>query len=104
MTEDVDYEINYEVSKGGYLRIWATSDQLNTLVKYVTAQMQASRACPLIRQADLCLPAVTPTRILPGYSGHIQHYTDSGSSESLITEVSHEHDYILDTDGNEHWV
>ena len=39
------------------------------------------------------------------YSGHIQYFTDvSGSSVGLVTEVSHEHDYILDVDGNEYWI
>ena len=33
-----------------------------------------------------------------------KYFTDSGSSEDLITEVSHEHDYVLDTDGNEYWI
>ena len=107
MTEDVDYEINYEVSKGGYLRIWATSDQLNTLVKYVTgANAGLSGDVSRLNFAKLIcqLTGRDTDPDTSGYSGHIQHYTDSGSSESLITEVSHEHDYILDTDGNEHWV
>lgn len=34
MTEGEEYELNYEISPGGYLRIWATAEQLNTLVKY----------------------------------------------------------------------
>lgn len=36
MTKGVEYEINMDISKNGYLRIWATSGQLNTLVSYVT--------------------------------------------------------------------
>ena len=40
-----------------------------------------------------------------GFSGHIQSYPDvSGSSVSIVTEVSHEHDYVLDTDGKEYWI
>lgn len=35
MTEGEDYEITLEVSSPGYLRVWATAEQLNTLVKYV---------------------------------------------------------------------
>ena len=108
MTEDVDYEINYEVSENGYLRIWATSDQLNTLVKYITGTNAglsgdvsrlnfAKLICQLTgRDTD---PDTT------AYSGHIQYFTDvNGSSVSLVTEVSHEHDYILDVDGNEYWI
>ena len=36
MTEGEEYELNYEISSGGYLRIWATADQLNALVTYIT--------------------------------------------------------------------
>ena len=36
MDEGDDYEINYTISKNGYLRIWAASGQLNSLVAYAT--------------------------------------------------------------------
>ena len=39
-----------------------------------------------------------------GYSGNIQYYPDVASAVDLVTEVSHEHDYMLDADGNEYWV
>ena len=106
MTEDVDYEINYEVSQNGYLRIWATSDQLNTLVKYITGTNAGlSGNVSRLNFAKL-ICQITGRDTDPdtsAYSGHIQYFADSGSSASLITEVSHEHDYVLDTDGNEYW-
>ena len=107
MTEDVDYEINYEVSENGYLRIWSTSDQLNTLVKYITGTNAglSGNVSRLNFAKLICqLTGRDTDPDTSGYSGHIQHYTDSGSSESLITEVSHEHDYMLDADGNEYWI
>ena len=39
-----------------------------------------------------------------GYSGNIQYFPDVTSSVDLVTEVSHEHDYMLDADGNEYWI
>ena len=107
MTEDVDYEINYEVSENGYLRIWATSDQLNTLVKYITGTNAglSGNVSRLNFAKLICqLTGRDTDPDTSGYSGHIQHYADSGSSESLITEVSHEHNYVLDADGNEYWI
>lgn len=107
MTEDVDYEINYEVSEKGYLRIWATSEQLNTLVKYITGTNAGlSGDVSRLNFAKLIcqLTGRDTDPDTSAYSGHIQYFTDSGSSEDLITEVSHEHDYVLDTDGNEYWI
>lgn len=107
MTEDVDYEINYEVSENGYLRIWATSEQLNTLVKYITGTNAGlSGDVSRLNFAKLIcqLTGRDTDPDTSAYSGHIQYFTDSGSSEDLITEVSHEHDYVLDADGNEYWI
>lgn len=107
MTEDVDYEINYEVSEKGYLRIWATSEQLNTLVKYITGTNAGlSGDVSRLNFAKLIcqLTGRDTDPDTSAYSGHIQYFTDSGSSADLITEVSHEHDYVLDTDGNEYWI
>ena len=107
MTEDVDYEINYEVSQNGYLRIWATSDQLNTLVKYITGTNAglSGNVSRLNFAKLICqLTGRDTDPNTSAYSGHIQYFTDSGSSVGLITEVSHEHDYVLDADGNEYWI
>lgn len=107
MTEDVDYEINYEVSEKGYLRIWATSEQLNTLVKYITGTNAGlSGDVSRLNFAKLIcqLTGRDTDPDTSAYSGHIQYFTDSGSSVGLITEVSHEHDYVLDADGNEYWI
>ena len=107
MTEDVDYEINYEVSEKGYLRIWATSEQLNTLVKYITGTNAGlSGDVSRLNFAKLIcqLTGRDTDPDTSAYSGHIQYFTDSGSSADLITEVSHEHDYVLDTDRNEYWI
>ena len=108
MTEGVDYEISYEVSEKGYLRIWATSDQLNALVKYITGTNAGlSGDVSRLNFAKL-ICQLTGRDTAPdtsAYSGHIQYFTDvSGSSVGLVTEVSHEHDYILDVDGNEYWI
>lgn len=107
MTEGVDYEISYEVSEKGYLRIWATSDQLNTLVKYITGTNAglSGNVSRLNFAKLICqLTGRDTDPDTSGYSGHIQYFVDSGSSSGLITEVSHEHDFILDTDGNEYWI
>ena len=107
MTEGVDYEISYEVSEKGYLRIWATSDQLNTLVKYITGTNAglSGNVSRLNFAKLICqLTGRDTDPDTSAYSGHIQHFVDSGSSSGLITEVSHEHDFILDTDGNEYWI
>lgn len=107
MTEDVDYEINYEVSEKGYLRIWATSEQLNTLVRYITGTNAGlSGDVSRLNFAKLIcqLTGRDTDPDTSGYSGHIQYFTDSGSSAGLITEVSHEHDYMMDADGNEYWI
>lgn len=107
MTEDEDYEINYKITENGYLRIWATAAQLNTLVKYVTGMNAgvsgdvsrltfAKVICQLIGRDTS--PDTT------GYSGNVQYYPDVTSSVDLVTEVSHEHDYMLDADGNEYWI
>lgn len=107
MTEDVDYEINYEVSGKGYLRIWATSEQLNTLVRYITGTNAGlSGDVSRLNFAKLIcqLTGRDTDPDTSAYSGHIQYFTDSGSSAGLITEVSHEHDYMMDADGNEYWI
>ena len=107
MTEGVDYEISYEVSEKGYLRIWATSEQLNTLVKYITGTNAglSGNVSRLTFAKLICqLTGRDTDPDTSGYSGHIQYFVDSGSSSGLITEVSHEHDFILDTDGNEYWI
>ena len=107
MTEDVDYEINYEISKNGYVRIWATSEQLNTLVKYITgvnAGLSGDVSRLTFAKVICQLTGRDTDPDTSGYSGNIQSFPDSGSSANLVTEVSHEHDYMLDTDGNEYWI
>ena len=37
-----------------------------------------------------------------GYSGSYRTWTDAPSS--VVTEVSHEHDFIMDSDRNEYWI
>ena len=107
MVEDEEYEINYEITKSGYLRIWASADQLNALVKYATGS-NAGLGGDVSRLtfAEL-ICQITGRDTDPdtsGYGGNIHSFPDvSGSAESIVTEVSHEHDFILDTDGNEYW-
>ena len=107
MTEGVDYEISYEVSEKGYLRIWASADHLNTLVKYITGTNAglSGNVSRLNFAKLICqLTGRDTDPDTSAYGGHIQHFVDSGSSSGLITEVSHEHDFMLDTDGNEYWI
>ena len=83
------------------------SEQLNTLVKYITGTNAGlSGDVSRLNFAKLIcqLTGRDTDPDTSAYSGHIQYFTDSGSSEDLITEVSHEHDYVLDTDGNEYWI
>ena len=107
MTEDEDYEINYEITENGYLRIWVTAAQFNTLVKYVTG-MNAGVSGDVSRLTFakvICqLTGRDNSPDTTGYSGNVQYYPDVTSSVDLVTEVSHEHDYILDADGNEYWI
>ena len=107
MTEGTDYEVNYEITENGYLRIWATAAQLNALVKYVTgANAGVSGDVSRLTFAKV-ICQLTGRDTSPdtmGYSGNIQYYPDVTSSVDLVTEVSHEHDYMLDADGNEYWI
>ena len=108
MTEGEEYEINYEITKNGYLRIWATSDQLNALVKYATGS-NAGLGGEVSRLTFAQLVCqITGRDTEPdtsGYSGNIHSFPDvSGSSVSIVTEVSHEHNYLLDPDDNEYWI
>ena len=105
MDEDDDYEINYTISKNGYLRIWAASGQLNSLVAYATrtniglsgdvSRLTFAKAICQITGRDTS-PDVS------GYSGNLRTWADAPSS--VVTEVSHEHDFIMDSDRNEYWI
>ena len=108
MTEGEEYELNYEISPGGYLRIWATAEQLNTLVKYAagsSAGLGGDVSRLTFAQLVCQITGRDTDPDTSGYSGNIHNFPDvSGSSVSIVTEVSHEHDYMADTDGNEYWV
>lgn len=105
MDEGDDYEINYTISKNGYLRIWATSGQINTLVAYAAktniglsgdvSRLTFAKAICQITGRDTS-PDVS------GYSGNLRTWADAPSS--VVTEVSHEHDFIMDSDRNEYWI
>lgn len=105
MDESDDYEINYTISKNGYLRIWAASGQLNSLVAYATkaniglsgdvSRLTFAKAICQITGRDTS-PDVS------GYSGNLRTWADAPSS--VVTEVSHEHDFIMDSDRNEYWI
>ena len=105
MDEGDDYEINYTISKNGYLRIWAASGQLNSLVAYATktniglsgdvSRLTFAKAICQITGRDTS-PDVS------GYSGNLRTWADAPSS--VVTEVSHEHDFIMDSDRNEYWI
>ena len=107
MVEDEEYEINYEITKSGYLRIWASADQLNALVKYATgsnAGLGGDVSRLTFAQLVCQITGRDTDPDTSGYSGNIHSFPDvSGSAESIVTEVSHEHDFILDTDRNEYW-
>lgn len=105
MDEGDDYEINYTISKNGYLRIWAASGQLNSLVAHATktniglsgdvSRLTFAKAICQITGRDTS-PDVS------GYSGNLRTWADAPSS--VVTEVSHEHDFIMDSDRNEYWI
>ena len=105
MDEGDDYEINYTISKNGYLRIWAASGQLNSLVAYATkaniglsgdvSRLTCAKAICQITGRD-----TSPD--VPCYSGNLRTWADAPSS--VVTEVSHEHDFIMDSDRNEYWI
>ena len=105
MDEGDDYEINYAISKNGYLRIWAASGQLNSLVAYATktniglsgdvSRLTFAKAICQITGRDTS-PDVSD------YSGNLRTWADAPSS--VVTEVSHEHDFIMDSDRNEYWI
>lgn len=107
MTEDTDYEVNYEITENGYLRVWATAAQLNALVKYVTSKNAgvSGDVSRLTFAKVICqLTGRDTSPDTTGYSRNVQYYPDVTSSIDLVTEVSHEHDYMLDADGNEYWI
>lgn len=105
MDEGDDYEINYTISKNGYLRIWAASGQLNSLVSYATkANIGLSGDVSRLTFAKV-ICQITGRDTSPdvsGYSGNLRTWADAPSS--IVTEVSHEHDFIMDSDRNEYWI
>ena len=80
MDEGDDYEINYTISKNGYLRIWATSGQINTLVAYAAktniglsgdvSRLTFAKAICQITGRDTS-PDVS------GYSGNLRTWADA---------------------------
>lgn len=105
MDEGDDYEINYTISKNGYLRIWAASGQLNSLVAYATkANIGLSGDVSRLTFAKaICqITGCDTSPDVSGYSGNLRTWADALSS--VVTEVSHEHDFIMDSDRNEYWI
>lgn len=105
MDEGDDYEINYTISKNGYLRIWATSGQLNSLVAYA-ARTNIGLSGDVFRltfaKAICQITGRDTSPDVSGYSGNLRTWADAPSS--VVTEVSHEHDFIMDSDRNEYWI
>ena len=105
MNEGDDYEINMDISKNGYLRIWATSGQLNTLVSYVTktnAGLSGDVSRLTFAKVICQLTGRDTSPDVSGYSGNLRTWADAPSS--VVTEVSHEHDFIMDRARNEYWI
>lgn len=105
MDEGDDYEINYTISKNGYLRIWAASGQLNSLVSYVTktnAGLSGDVSRLTFAKAICQITGRDTSPDVSGYSGNLRTWADAPSS--VVTEVSHEHDFIMDSDCNEYWI
>jgi len=105
MTNGVEYEINMDISKNGYLRIWATSGQLNTLVSYVTkanAGLSGDVSRLTFAKVICQLTGRDTSPDVSGYSGNLRTWADAPSS--IVTEVSHQHDFIMDSDHNEYWI
>ena len=105
MTKGVEYEINMDISKNGYLRIWATSGQLNTLVSYVTktnAGLSGDVSRLTFAKVICQLTGRDTSPDVSGYSGNLRTWADASSS--IVTEVSHQHDFITDSNGKEYWI
>ena len=105
MDEGDDYEINYTISKNGYLRIWAASGQLNSLVSYVTktnAGLSGDVSRLTFAKAICQITGRDTSPDVSDYSGNLRTWADAPSS--VVTEVSHEHDFIMDSDRNEYWI
>ena len=88
MTNGVEYEINMDISKNGYLRIWATSGQLNTLVSYVTkanAGLSGDVSRLTFAKVICQLTGVSTSPDVSGYSGNLRTWADAPSS--IVTEV-----------------
>lgn len=92
MTEDTDYEVNYEITEKGYLRIWATAAQPNTLVKYVTgANAGVSGDVSRLTFAKvICqLTGRDTSPDTTGYSGNVQYYPDVASHQKKYRLQTH---------------
>lgn len=99
MDEGDDYEINYTISKNGYLRIWATSGQLNSLVAYATKTnigLSGDVSRLTFAKAICRLPAATHRRMFPVTAAVTAHGRNAPSS--VCNRGSHEHDFIMDSD------
>lgn len=105
MDEGDDYEINYTISKNGYLRIWAASGQLNSLVAYAARTnigLSGDVSRLTFAKAICQITGRDSSPDVSGYSGNLRTWADAPSS--VVTEVSHEHDFIMDSDRNEYWI
>lgn len=103
------WEINKELSSNGYLRIFPSGSDLDALLSHAFGKTQGWSATKKVTRLDFAKAVIgmqgrSAKPHTEDFSGHMSHFTDvSGDIQSIVTEVSHQHDYIMDTDGNEYW-
>ena len=87
------------------LRIWAASGQLNSLVAYATRtniDLSGDVSRLTFAKAICQITGRDTSPDVSGYSGSYRTLADAPSY--VVTEVSHEHDFIIDSDRNEYWI
>ena len=104
------WEINKELSSNGYLRIFPSGSDLDALLSHAFGKTQGWSATKKVTRLDFAKAIIgmqgrSAKPHTEDFSGHISHFGDVGGDiQSIVTEVSHQHDYIMDTDGNEYWI
>lgn len=104
------WEINKELSSNGYLRIFPSGSDLDALLSHAFGKTQGWSATKKVTRLDFAKAIIgmqgrSAKPHTENFSGHISHFGDVGGDiQSIVTEVSHQHDYIMDTDGNEYWI
>lgn len=103
------FQIDTEVSDSGYLRLWASGSQLNALLSAATGSTGGYSSTSLVKRIDFAKTycVLTGRDTSPDTNGlsiktfsDVSNGTDTGL---LVAEVSNNHYYELDANGNERW-